>query len=131
MPKVKIIHNKKPDNIGTIQKIVYNNDVKKTYLFNNKNKSNFYTIIKEIQNKNNDEFVVYSKLEVGEKYITYFRFNESGEVTYEKRYNLIKKTTNIKELFYKTENGKIFLNNYNNEKTINFTTNKFENGKQK
>lgn len=130
MSKVKIINNKTVDNLGTTQQIIYSKNVKKTYLFNPKNKTNFYTIIKEINTQKEDLFILYSKLEVGEKYITYFKYDSTGEIIYEKRINLIKKTTNIKELFYKTEKGKIFLNNYNNEKTINFTANKFKDGTQ-
>ena len=125
------VNNKTIDSLGTVKYIVYNKNVRKTYLFNEKNKTNFYTIIKENCNESDDTFVLQSKLEVGEKYITYFKYDNSGEIVYEKRINLIKKTTNIRELFYKTEKGKIFLNNYNNEKTINFTTNKFKDGTQK
>jgi hypothetical protein len=131
MTKVKIINSKTIDGLGTVQQIVYNKKIRKTYLFNVKNKTNFYTIIKDICFEDGEIFILYSKLEVGEKYITYFRYDTSGEIVYEKRINLIKKTTNIRELFYKTEKGKIFLNNYNNEKTINFTTNKFKDGTQK
>lgn len=131
MSKVKIINNKTVDSLGTLQQIIYGKNVRKTYLFNAKNKTNFYTIIKDICIENSEIFILHSKLEVGEKYITYFKYDTSGEIVYEKRINLIKKTTNIRELFYKTEKGKIFLNNYNNEKTINFTTNKFKNGTRK
>lgn len=131
MSKVKIINNKTVDSLGTVQQIIYGKNVRKTYLFNAKNKTNFYTIIKDICIENSEIFILYSKLEVGEKYITYFKYDTSGEIVYEKRINLIKKTTNIRELFYKTEKGKIFLNNYNNEKTINFTTNKFKDGTRK
>ena len=131
MSKVKIINNKTVDSLGTVQQIIYGKNVRKTYLFNAKNKTNFYTIIKDICIENSEIFILHSKLEVGEKYITYFKYDTSGEIVYEKRINLIKKTTNIRELFYKTEKGKIFLNNYNNEKTINFTTNKFKDGTRK
>jgi hypothetical protein len=131
MSKVKIINNKTVDSLGTVQQIIYNKNIRKTYLFNVKNKTNFYTIIKDICIENSEIFILQSKLEVGEKYITYFKYDTSGEIVYEKRINLIKKTTNIRELFYKTEKGKIFLNNYNNEKTINFTTNKFKDGTRK
>ena len=131
MTKVKIINSKTIDGLGTVQQIVYNKKIRKTYLFNVKNKTNFYTIIKDICFEDGEIFILHSKLEVGEKYITYFKYDTSGEIVYEKRINLIKKTTNIRELFYKTEKGKIFLNNYNNEKTINFTTNKFKDGTQK
>jgi hypothetical protein len=131
MSKVKIINNKTVDSLGTVQQIIYGKNVRKTYLFNEKNKTNFYTIIKDICIENSEVFILHSKLEVGEKYITYFKYDTSGEIVYEKRINLIKKTTNIRELFYKTEKGKIFLNNYNNEKTINFTTNKFKDGTRK
>ena len=130
MSKVKIINNKTVDSLGTVKQVVYGKNVRKTYLFNEKNKTNFYTIIKDVYTEINETYVLYSKLEVGEKYITYFKYDFSGEIIYEKRINLIKKTTNIRELFYKTEKGKIFLNNYNNEKTINFTTNKFKDGTQ-
>ena len=131
MTKVKIINSKTIDGLGTVQQIVYNKKIRKTYLFNVKNKTNFYTIIKDICFEDGEIFILHSKLEVGEKYITYFKYDTSGEIVYEKRINLIKKTTNIRELFYKTEKGKIFLNNYNNEKTINFTTNKFKDGTRK
>jgi hypothetical protein len=131
MTKVKIINSKTIDGLGTVQQIVYNKKIRKTYLFNVKNKTNFYTIIKDICFEDGEIFILHSKLEVGEKYITYFKYDTSGEIVYEKRINLIKKTNNIRELFYKTEKGKIFLNNYNNEKTINFTTNKFKDGTQK
>jgi hypothetical protein len=131
MTKVKIINSKTIDGLGTVQQIIYNKNIRKTYLFNAKNKTNFYTIIKDICFEDGEIFILHSKLEVGEKYITYFKYDTSGEIVYEKRINLIKKTTNIRELFYKTEKGKIFLNNYNNEKTINFTTNKFKDGTQK
>jgi hypothetical protein len=131
MTKVKIINSKTIDGLGTVQQIIYNKNIKKTYLFNAKNKTNFYTIIKDICFEDGEIFILHSKLEVGEKYITYFKYDTSGEIVYEKRINLIKKTTNIRELFYKTEKGKIFLNNYNNEKNINFTTNKFKDGTQK
>ena len=131
MTKVKIINSKTIDGLGTVQQIIYNKNIRKTYLFNAKNKTNFYTIIKDICFEDGEIFILHSKLEVGEKYITYFKYDTSGEIVYEKRINLIKKTTNIRELFYKTEKGKIFLNNYNNKKTINFTTNKFKDGTQK
>lgn len=131
MSKVKIINNKTVDSLGTLQQIIYGKNVRKTYLFNAKNKTNFYTIIKDVCLEDSEIFILHSKLEVGEKYITYFKYDTSGEIVYEKRINLIKKTTNIRELFYKTEKGKIFLNNYNNEKTINFTTNKFKDGTRK
>ena len=131
MSKVKIINNKTVDNLGTVQQIIYNKNIRKTYLFNAKNKTNFYTIIKDVCLEDSEICILHSKLEVGEKYITYFKYETSGEIVYEKRINLIKKTTNIRELFYKTEKGKIFLNNYNNEKTINFTTNKFKDGTRK
>ena len=54
-----------------------------------------------------------------------------SEIIYERRYNKSKKTFNIQELFHENENGKILLNNYNNQKTISFTSKKLKNGKQK
>lgn len=131
MPKVKIINNKSVDGLGTIKQIKYSGCIKKIYLYNEKNKSNFYTIIKEICTQNTDEFVLSSKLEIGEKYVTYFKYDQNGDIIYEKRYNKSKKSFNIKELFHENENGKILLNNYNNEKTISFTSKKLKNGKQK
>jgi hypothetical protein len=120
------------DNLGTIKQILYNGNIRKTYLFNKKNKTNFYTIIKEVDlNENN--YVIESKLEVGEKYITYFKYDTSNNLIYERRYNKSKNTTNIRELFYKTDKGKIFLDQYknkdDNQKTINFIAhNKLYNG---
>lgn len=126
MSKTKIINVKK-NNIGTIQQILYKDNVKKTYLYNEKNKSNFYTIIKELYDEKLEKHYLYSKLEIGEKYLTYFRYSEN-EIIFEKRINKEKKTSNIKELFLSTEKGKIFINDYNNEKSINFITNKLKNG---
>ena len=135
MSKIKIINDKTVDSLGTIKQILYNGDVRKTYLFNKKNKTNFYTIIKEINLNKDDKYIIHSKLEVGERYITYFRYDENNNVVYEKRYNKAKNTTNIRELFYQTEKGKIFLDYYNSgnisQKTINFfTKNKLNNGKK-
>ncbi len=134
MSKIKIINDKTVDSLGTIKQILYSGDTRKTYLFNKKNKTNFYTIIKEINLNKDDKYIIYSKLEVGERYITYFRYDENNNVVYEKRYNKSKNTTNIRELFYQTENGKIFLDYYKSkntsQKTINFTTKKLHNGKK-
>ncbi len=135
MSKIKIINDKTVDSLGTIKQILYNGDVRKTYLFNKKNKTNFYTIIKEINLNKDDRYIIHSKLEVGERYITYFRYDENNNAVYEKRYNKAKNTTNIRELFYQTEKGKIFLDYYKSkntiQKTINFfTKNKLNNGKK-
>lgn len=131
MSKIKIINNKSIDSLGTIKQINYSGFIKKTYLLNEKNRSNFYTIIKEICSENSDVYILSSKLEIGEKYVTYYRYDHNGEVIYERRYNKSKKTINIQEVFHENENGKILLNNYNNEKTISFTSKKLKNGKQK
>lgn len=134
MSKIKIINDKTIDSLGTIKQILYIGDTRKTYLFNEKNKTNFYTIIKEIDFNKDDKYIICSKLEVGEKYITYFRYDENNILVYERRYNKSKNTTNIRELFYQTEKGKIFLDYYKSkntiQKTINFTTKKLHNGKK-
>jgi len=134
MSKIKIINDKTVDSLGTIKQILYSGDTRKTYLFNEKNKTNFYTIIKEIDFNKDDKYIICSKLEVGEKYITYFRYDENNILVYERRYNKSKNTTNIRELFYQTEKGKIFLDYYKSkntiQKTINFTTKKLHNGKK-
>jgi hypothetical protein len=134
MSKIKIINDKTIDSLGTIKQILYSGDTRKTYLFNEKNKTNFYTIIKEIDFNKDDKYIICSKLEVGEKYITYFRYDENNILVYERRYNKSKNTTNIRELFYQTEKGKIFLDYYKSkntiQKTINFTTKKLHNGKK-
>jgi hypothetical protein len=67
------------------------------------------------------------------KYITYFKYDRNNNVIYERRYNKSKNTTNIRELFYQTDRGKIFLDQYkskdDNQKTINFIAhNKLYNG---
>jgi len=131
MSKVKIINNKSIDSLGTIKRINYSGCIKKTYLLNEKNRSNFYTIIKEVCGENSDDYFISSKLEIGEKYVTYFKYDQNGEIIYERRYNKSKKKFNTQELFHENENGKILLNNYNNQKTISFTSKKLKNGKQK
>lgn len=121
MPKIKIINKESKDSLGTIQRIVHEGDIRKTYLHNEKNKTNFFTIIKEKEIEN--KFVILSKLEIGEKYNTFFKYDISGEVIYERRFNKIKKTTSKKELFIKNENGSIFIDEYNEQKSLKFNLN--------
>lgn len=126
MSKIKIINQTEIDSLGTVSKIVHCDNYRKTYLFNDKNKTNYYTITKEL--KNDDTYILSSKLEIGEKYVSYFRYDKEGDLIYERRFNKIIKTTNIKELFIKNENGYIFINEYKKIKSINFKIK--TNGKQ-
>lgn len=129
MSKVKIINNKEIDSLGTVKQIVYDGDyIKKTYLSNEKNRSNYKTIIKEI--KENDVFILKSRLEIGEKYNTYFLYDEN-KIVLERRFNKIKKTSNYKELFISNEKGDIFINTYKKEKTLSFNLKKLKNVRNK
>lgn len=129
MTKVKIINNKEIDSLGTVKQIVYDGDeIKKTYLLNEKNKTNYKTIIKEI--KEDGVFSLKSRLEIGEKYNTYFLYDKN-KIILERRFNKIKKTSNSKELFISNEKGDIFVNTYKKEKTISFNLKKTKNVRNK
>lgn len=118
MTKIKTIVTTSIDSLGTTKKIIQKGEIKKTYLHNKKNKTNYYTIIKEV--KNDNEFSLFSKLEVGDVYNVYFRFNFEGDIVYERKFNKIKKITEKKELFLSTNKGTIHINEYKKEKTISF-----------
>lgn len=126
MTKIKIINSVSTDNLGTTKKIVHDGDIKKTYLSNEKNKSNYYTIIKEI--KILDKFVIVSKLEIGDVYVVYFKYDLDGEMTLQRKFNKLKKISEKKELFAKTKKGSIFVNEYEKQKNLSFKINK--NGKK-
>lgn len=118
---------KKIDSLGTISRVVYKGDSKKTYLYNKKNKTNFYTIIKEVLI--NESYLLKSKLEIGEKFISYFQYDEQKNVKYQRRFNKIKKTTFTEELLIKSNNGYIYINEYKKEKNIKINLKNLNNGK--
>lgn len=118
---------KKIDSLGTISRVIYKGDFKKTYLYNEKNKTNFYTIIKEVLV--NECYLLKSKLEIGEKFISYFQYDELKNIKYERRFNKVKKTTFKQELLIKNDNGYIYVNEYKNEKNIKINLNNLKNGK--
>ena len=89
----------------------------KTYIRSDKNKTNYLTIIKEynIINSNNK-----SMLEIGIVYNTYYKFDEQGEIIYERRYNKKLKVSNITEKVISNDYGEILINIYKNQKSIKF-----------
>lgn len=119
------------DELGTIKKVVYGQkEMRRTYYENPKNQSNYKTIIKEIKGK--EGYVMYSRLEIGQKYVTYYRYDNAGKIEYERRYNRRSGSLNTREVISQTEEGSVILNTYNKEKTITFNVknNKLKNGKQ-
>lgn len=107
------------DEFGTIKTIVYIDEhTRKIYHENRANKSNYKTITKEIRREK--DFMACSRLEIGEKYVTYYRFDERGVPVFERRYNKVIGSLNVKEVISDTENGSVTLNTHNKEKSINF-----------
>lgn len=106
------------DKFGITTEIYKFENYTKTYIRSDKNKTNYLTIIKEYNNPVN--FFKKSMLEVGDTYNTYYKFNEIGEIIYERRYNKILKTSNITEKIVSTEYGTIMINVYKNQKSIKF-----------
>jgi len=92
----------------------------KVRITNETNRSNFSSTTKN--RKEGDRYVVESRLDVGDKYVTYFRYDK-GKVVLEKRFNRAKKTVYVKERVASTEKGDIFLIDYNGQKSINFNIN--------
>lgn len=89
----------------------------KVRITNETNRSNFSSTTKN--RKEGDRYVVESRLDVGDKYVTYFRYDK-GKVVLEKRFNRVKKTVYVKERVASTEKGDIFLIDCNGQKSINF-----------
>jgi uncharacterized membrane protein len=89
----------------------------KVRITNETNRSNFSSTTKN--RKEGDGYVVESRLDVGDKYVTYFRYDK-GKVVLEKRFNRVKKTVYLKERVASTEKGDIFLIEWNGQKSINF-----------
>ncbi len=119
----------KIDSLGTVTEIKhYGENFRKIYIKNTKNKSNYYTIIKEA--KIDDKYITLSKLEIGEKYITYFLFEDSI-LKLERRFNKIKKTVYKKELFISNGCGQLYIDEYMSEKNINFNLTNLTNGKKR
>lgn len=107
------------DELGTIKRVLYGEkETRKIYYENSKNKSNYKTIIKE--KKKEDKYVICSRLEIGVKYITYYRYDNDGKIEFERRYNRGSGSLNTREVISKTEDGSVILNTYNEEKTITF-----------
>lgn len=118
------------DELGTIKKVLYGKgETRKTYYENPKNESNYKTIIKE--NRREDGYVMCSRLDIGVKYVTYYRYDDAGRIEYERRHNRQSGSVNIREVISHTEDGSVILNTYNKEKTITFNVknNKLKNGK--
>lgn len=122
MPKKRILTSTADTVIGTVQVFEeFDGTVQKIVITNNLNRSNFRTITKNI--RNGDVYSVNSRLDIGDKYITYFRY-EKGRIVLEKRFNRTVKSVYIKERVASTENGDVFLIDYNGQKSINFNIKK-------
>lgn len=122
MPKKRILTSTADTVIGTVQVFEeFDGTVQKIVITNNSNRSNFRTITKNI--RNGDVYSVNSRLDIGDKYITYFRY-EKGKIVLEKRFNRTVKSVYIKERVASTENGDVFLIDYNGQKSINFNIKK-------
>ena len=99
---------------GTYQKVRITNET---------NRSNFSSTTKN--RRDGDRYVPESRLDVGEKYVTYFMY-EKGREVFERRFNRVTKTVYVKERVASTEKGDIFLIDYNGNKSINFSINKID-----
>ena len=105
------------DKFGITTEVYKFDNYTKTYIRSDKNKTNYLTIIKEynIINSNNK-----SMLEIGIVYNTYYKFDEQGEIIYERRYNKKLKVSNITEKVISNDYGEILINIYKNQKSIKF-----------
>lgn len=125
MPKKRIVIDSQESAIGTIITVEeFNGEIRKVYIENKKAKTNFLSITKN--SKREEGFLLDSRLDVGEKYVIYYRFDSSGEEVFQRRFNRLTKSVFTSAVFSKTPNGKLVITDYNGEKNINFTIRKLE-----
>jgi hypothetical protein len=121
MPKKRIMTSTTETAIGTMEvHEEFEGVFQKIRITNQTNRSNFSSTTKNIME--DGVYVPISRLDIGDKYVTYFRYSK-GEVVFERRFNRIIKTVYIKERVASTEKGDVFLIDYNGEKSINFNIN--------
>lgn len=103
----------------------FEGQVRKVVIENPKAKLNYLSITK-LRKKLENSYALDSRLEVGVKYVTYFKFEENGTHSLERRYNRDTKTTYRKQLFLETEKGIIFIIEHNGQKNISFIIKKLD-----
>jgi hypothetical protein len=81
------------------------------------NKSNYKTIIKHVYKDNS--WILYSKLEIGEVYCTYYKYDK-GFAVLTRRFN--RKTNGIlhKTIIQNKDGQQIWIMNYNGKKSVGF-----------
>lgn len=126
MPKKRKLIECKKTQIGKTSIIdEFEGQVRKVVIENPKAKLNYLSITK-LRKKLENSYALDSRLEVGVKYVTYFKFEENGTHSLERRYNRDTKTTYRKQLFLETEKGIIFIIEHNGQKNISFIINKLD-----
>lgn len=123
MPKKRNIIQSRDSAIGRITVAEeFAGAVRKEYIENAKSKTNYLSITKS--ELSGTDHSVRSRLEVGEKYITYTVYAPSGKVECQRRFNRITKSAYSRTVFLENEKGQISIIEYNGEKKINFTIKK-------
>lgn len=126
MPKKRKLIECKKTQVGKTSIIdEFEGQVRKVVIENPKAKLNYLSITK-LRKKLENSYALDSRLEVGVKYVTYFKFEENGTHSLERRYNRDTKTTYRKQLFLETEKGIIFIIEHNGQKNISFIINKLD-----
>lgn len=126
MPKKRKLIECKKTQIGTTSIIdEFGGLIRKVVIDNPRAKLNYLSITK-LKRKIENSYALDSRLEVGVKYVTYFKFEENGTHSLERRYNRDTKTTYKKQLFLETEKGMIFIIDHNGQKNISFILNKLD-----
>lgn len=99
----------------------YKSGYRKETITHKNNKSNFKTITKQIYNFQDNKWKNISRIELGEKYNTYYRY-DSREI-FTRRFNKVANTLFIKHLISGEDNAEIWVINYNGKKSIGFKSN--------
>lgn len=125
MPKKRIVINNHESEVGKVTTVdEFDGNVRKVYIENVKAKTNFLSITKNT--RKGESFLPESRLDVGEKYVIYYRFGVNGEEVFQRRFNRLTKSVFTSTLFTETPKGKLVITDYNGEKNINFTIRKLE-----
>lgn len=82
-----------------------------------RNKSNYKTIIKHIYQ--DESWVLFSKLEIGEVYCTYYKYDKECAVI-TRRFNRKTNGTLQKNIIQNKEGQQIWVMNYNGKKSVGF-----------
>jgi hypothetical protein len=120
MPKKRNLIECKETAIGKVSIFEeFDGAVRKVVIHNPKTKWSYLSITK-LRKYDGESHELESRIEIGAKYVTYFKYEKNGTHNLERRYNRDTKTTFKKQLFLETEKGVIFVTEYKGEKNINF-----------